>query len=147
MNDQNLIPNSERTPSERREIAIAGGKASGAARRMRKTFREALKNALSCEIPSTSPIYRQIKSQMRALGLEGEPTVQDIPVLGMIKKASKDAMAFAIIRDTVGEKPVETFEDLTPSSPIILGEISAEKVAVAKAAHEKRQLEYPKKED
>lgn len=32
MNEQNLIPNSERTPEERREIARKGGKASGVSR-------------------------------------------------------------------------------------------------------------------
>ena len=146
MNDQNLIPNSERSPSEIREMGEKGGKASGAARRMRKTLREALKNALSCHIPETSPHYKRVKAQMRALGIEGEPTVQDIPVLGMIIKSSKDANAFAIVRDTIGEKPVETFEDLTPSSPIILGMIPEDKVAAAKAEHEKRQLEGVKKE-
>ena len=39
-NEQNLIPNSERTPTERRENATKAGKASGAARRRKKTMRE-----------------------------------------------------------------------------------------------------------
>lgn len=39
-NPQNIIPNSERTPSERKAIATAGGVASGAARRERKAKRE-----------------------------------------------------------------------------------------------------------
>lgn len=39
-NEQNLIPSCDRTPSERREIAIKGGIASGEARRAKKTRRE-----------------------------------------------------------------------------------------------------------
>lgn len=38
-NEKNLIPNSERTPEERREIARKGGKASGVSR----SFRSAVK--------------------------------------------------------------------------------------------------------
>ena len=146
MNNENLIPTTQLTESERKELAIRGGKASGAARRLRKTLRESLKNALGCEIPKDSPIYQKTLSQMRALGINGEPTVQDIPVLGMIMKASKNPLAFAIVRDTIGEKPVEQFEDLTPESPIVLGVLPQDKVEKAKAEHEARQLEGLKKQ-
>lgn len=126
------------------EIATQGGLASGRSRRLRKTFREALKKALGCEIPKGSPIYSRLKTQMKALGIDGEPTVQDIPVLGMIQKAAKDSMAFAVIRDTIGEKPVETYEDITPQAPIILGVVPQEEVDAAKARHEARQIENGK---
>ena len=39
-NEQNLIPNSERSPSEVRENARKGGIKSGEARRAKRTFRE-----------------------------------------------------------------------------------------------------------
>lgn len=39
-NAENLIPNSERTPSERRANASKAGKASGKARRAKRTMRE-----------------------------------------------------------------------------------------------------------
>ena len=42
MNDENLIPFGQRTESEQREIAHAGGVASGEARRQRKTMRTRL---------------------------------------------------------------------------------------------------------
>ena len=146
MGEENLIPLNRRTKEEQREIATQGGKASGAARRLRRTLREALKNALGCEIPKASPHYKRVKAQMQALGIEGEPTVQDIPVLGMIVKSAKDPTAFAIVRDTIGEKPVEEYQDLTPHSPILLGMIPADKVAAAQAEHDKRQLENNKQE-
>lgn len=39
-NAENLIPNSDRTPSERRDNASKAGKASGKARRAKRTMRE-----------------------------------------------------------------------------------------------------------
>jgi len=42
-NEENLIPNSERTPSELREIAKKGGKASGVSRRQTKSLKQAAK--------------------------------------------------------------------------------------------------------
>ena len=46
MNPENIIPNSERTPTERQEIARAGGIASGEARRRNKRGRELLQMLL-----------------------------------------------------------------------------------------------------
>lgn len=45
-NEQNLIPNSERTPSERRENAKKAGKASGKARGRKANLRRAAKELL-----------------------------------------------------------------------------------------------------
>lgn len=39
-NPENIIPNSERTPEERKAIATAGGIASGVARREKRTMRK-----------------------------------------------------------------------------------------------------------
>lgn len=41
-NDQNLVPFGARTEKEQREIRVKGGKASGEARRKKKTVREAM---------------------------------------------------------------------------------------------------------
>lgn len=145
MNEGNLIPFSQRSKDEAREMGTRGGVASGKVRRFRKTLRESLKNALGCEIPKESPIYQRTLAQMKAFGIDGEPTVQDIPVLGMIMKAAKNPLAFAVVRDTIGEQPVQQFEDITPESPIVLGLVPADKVEKAKAEHEARQLESDKK--
>lgn len=45
MNDENLIPLNQRTKSEQREIARAGGVANGEARRRRKLLRESIMEA------------------------------------------------------------------------------------------------------
>lgn len=83
-NEQNLIPNSDRTPSQLREMARNGGLASGEARRKRKTLKEELLLMLS----------------------EGD--TQKSVTLALIAKAmAGDTKAFEIIRDTIGEKPVD----------------------------------------
>lgn len=83
-NEQNLKPFNELTENEQRAIASAGGKASGEARRKRKTLKEELLLMLS----------------------EGE--TQQSVTLALIEKAmSGDTKAFEVIRDTIGEKPVD----------------------------------------
>ncbi len=50
MNDENLIRNEERTPSERRELASKAGRASGAARRKKRDLKGVIKMLLDGEI-------------------------------------------------------------------------------------------------
>ena len=86
-NEQNLISNNERTPRERRENARKAGKASGEARRKRKTLREEL------------------------IALLETKQYQEKISLAMLEKASNgDTKAFEVIRDTIGEKPSDKLE-------------------------------------
>lgn len=55
--NNNLIPNSERTPSERRENATKAGIASGEARRKKKNLREFGKDFL---MQTTSPVFQSL---------------------------------------------------------------------------------------
>ncbi len=90
MNENNLIPTSERSKSEVREIGRKGGIASGKARRERKTLREEL-----------------------LLLLEKGDTQEKIS-LAMIKEAlDGNTKAFEVIRDTIGEKPIDKTADVT----------------------------------
>ena len=52
MNEKNLIPFSERSESEARELGAKGGRASGASRRRRKTMEQCAKFILS--LPANS---------------------------------------------------------------------------------------------
>ena len=116
-----------------------GGIASGRAKKARKTFRESLKILLSGQIEKGSKLYLDTKKQMKSLGISGEPTGQDLIDLGVFRKAMKgDTFAASFIRDTIGEKPVEAYEDVTPRNPIVLGVIPQEKVDEAKASKQKR---------
>lgn len=90
-NEQNLIPNSQRSPEELREMAKKGGIASGKVRRERKKFKEDLLLALEA--------------------MKDGKTVQELGVEAIIDKfIGGDMQAFTIIRDTIGEKPVDKLE-------------------------------------
>ena len=87
MNEENLIPQNKRTKKEQREIARKGGIASGKARRERKTLKEELLLLLS----------------------KGD-TQQKISIALLQKAMSGDTKAFEVIRDSIGEKPIEKIE-------------------------------------
>jgi len=141
----NLVPFSLRTKEEASQMGRKGGKASGRVRNARKTFREQLKSMLSCRIPKDSPLYGKMKKQMDALGIKGDPLVQDMPLLGMLMRSVKDHKAAEFVRDTAGEKPTEQFEDVTPVSPIVLELPSAERIEEIKRLREERNDAEEKK--
>ena len=60
MNDSNLVPNSARTPKERRENARKAGRASGKARKERSNLRAAFKELLAIKDKSPKDPKRQI---------------------------------------------------------------------------------------
>ena len=96
-----MIPFNELTESQQREIASKGGKASVEAKRKRKTLKEELLLMLS----------------------EGE--TQQSVTLALIEKAmSGDTKAFEVIRDTIGERPVDKvmIADVEPS---VIAEVEA----------------------
>jgi hypothetical protein len=98
-NEQNLKPVTSK--EEARERGRKGGLASGEARRKRKTLKEELLLMLS----------------------EGE--TQQSVTLALIEKAmSGDTKAFEVIRDTIGEKPVDKvmIADVEPS---VIAEVEA----------------------
>lgn len=102
-------------------------------------MREALRTLLSMPM-KRGDVEKEISSLEDFKGKNVE--VQTRILLSLIAKAANgDVKAAEFLRDTKGERPTETFEDLTPKSPMILGTISAELVAKAKADHEARQLE------
>lgn len=83
-NEQNLIPMNKRTPRERKEIARKGAIASNKAQAARKTLKE----------------------ELLAL-LEDGNTQKKISV-ALIQQAKKgNTKAYEIIRDSIGEKPID----------------------------------------
>lgn len=92
-NPQNLIPNEQRTPTERRENARKAGKASGEARRKRKAMREAFEELL----------------QRQYTDREGRETdgITALTTRVYQKALDGDMKAVQFIRDTVGEMPVQ----------------------------------------
>lgn len=74
MNENNLIPNNERSPNEVRENGRKGGIASGKARREKKTIQKILADLLDSEIKD-SPQFAKLASKM---GVESDKSVKDI---------------------------------------------------------------------
>ena len=100
-NEQNLIPNSQRTPSELREMATKGGKASGKARRNKKLLRDCIDYLLE-------------KEDKTVLDNEGKPMsgaeqlAYSLFIKALTEKdTGKAAKAFEVLRDTAGQKPAE----------------------------------------
>lgn len=64
-NKKNLIPNSQRTPEELREMTRKGGIASGKARRKKADLKKAMQTLLSMDVAS-----EKSKQQLEELGVE-----------------------------------------------------------------------------
>lgn len=97
-NEQNLIPNSERTPNELRQQTQKGGIASGEARRRKRDIRLALEALLEKDITDR---HGNTMSTAEAIAIK------------QIEKALKgDTRAFEVVRDSAGQKPTDKI-DLT----------------------------------
>lgn len=104
-NEQNLIKPSDLTPNERRENASKAGKASGEARRARKTLKEELLLLLS-----DGDLQNRLSLALIDEALNGN-------------KAGSVTKAFEVIRDTIGEKPVDKVENKNVDIVIDLGDL------------------------
>lgn len=140
----NLRPFSHMDREERVKIASLGGKASGVARRKRRTFAEEIKIALQSTIQPSHPKYAEIKRMLRSSGLlpDGEePTNQMLVVFGMMQTAQKKPEAAAFLRDTIGEKPADLVGNFDiPAAPIVIGIHDADYVGEEK----RKQIEERK---
>lgn len=81
-NEQNLIKNSERTPSERRENAKKAGVASGKARRKKANLKKAFETILQADVASPN-----VKKQLEDLGFD--TTNEMALAMVMMQKAMK----------------------------------------------------------
>lgn len=81
-NEQNLIKNSERTPSERRENAKKAGVASGKARRKKANLKKAFETILQAGVASPS-----VKKQLEDMGFD--TTNEMALAMVMMQKAMK----------------------------------------------------------
>jgi hypothetical protein len=107
MAGSNLVPQSERTKEEQREIARQGGIASGKARREKKQFRETLEMLLSMNTDEGEGISVDDITSFR--GIKGKNiSVQEAILIAQIQKAMKgDTRAAEYVRDSIGQKPTE----------------------------------------
>ena len=118
MNDKNLIPFSERTESEQREIRSKGGKQSAKNRREQKTYRDMAKTMLSATITDEN-----ILNELKAYGLS-ETDVKAYTLLGMIKASGNGSHnAFDRLMELIGEKEQNQNENVIAKLDKVLGDI------------------------
>ena len=99
-NEKNLIPFDERTESEQRDIRSAGGIASGAARRRKRSLKEAADIYLS--LPVTD---RRTWNKISRRGVDPEDIDNQMAmIIGLtIAATAGDAKAAKVIVDLLGE--------------------------------------------
>lgn len=97
-NEENLRP--VRTKEEARRRGRAGGKASGAARRQRKTLRENMNLLLGLDVTSSRDF-----NKLSAMGIPAEDIDNAMLLTAALfqKAKSGDVAAYREIRDLVGE--------------------------------------------
>ena len=100
-NEKNLVPFTERTESEQREIRASGGRASGASRRRKRSLREAADLYLSLPVAD-----KRAWNKLARDGVEPEDVDNQMAVIaGLTLKAAKgDAKAAKILFDLLGEQ-------------------------------------------
>lgn len=97
MNDENLIPITQRTEKEQREMRKKGGIKSGEVRKKKAEERKSLKLTLDTLLAGDRKVID---------GDNGNTRV-GICIAILQKALNGDISAFNTIRDTIGEKPVD----------------------------------------
>lgn len=113
-NEKNLKPFNSLTEKEQREITSKGGKASAKKRQQNKTFKEIINKFLDGQVSD-----ERLKQQMIEFGFaDKEVSNKSCAVFALWKEAIKgNTKAFELMRDTIGEKPIEQIQNINP--PVI----------------------------
>lgn len=113
-NEQNLIKNEDLTPEQRRRNASKAGKASAKKRQQNKTFKEIISRFLDGQVSD-----ERLKQQMIEFGFaDSEVSYKSCAVFALWKEVIKgNTKAFELLRDTIGEKPIEQIQNINP--PVI----------------------------
>lgn len=98
MNEQNLVPNSQRSPSEVRELGRQGGINSGIARREKKTMQQQMKRLLELAAKDES-------GRVRIDPETGEPVSNGLAILlqQMVAALKGDRLAAEFCLKVAGE--------------------------------------------
>lgn len=97
-NERNLVPFDERTENEQRKIASAGGKASGKARRRKKSMKQKMQLLLSL------PAADNDQAELSAIGVDPEDMDNEMVLVKalFLAAAEGDTKAFDRIQDVLG---------------------------------------------
>lgn len=109
-NEKNLIPNSERTPSELREITQKGGVASGAARRRKRSLKEAADLYLSLPVADRRKAARLARRYVDPDDIDNQMAM----IVGLHDAAAAgDARAASVLVKLLGEDASGTDGEVT----------------------------------
>jgi hypothetical protein len=101
-----LIPFSERSKDEAKEMGRIGGIASGAVRRKKAAMRDYVQFILGMK----RKVSEKTLAQLKEMGVtEDEVTGQTLALMKIMDKAiAGDIKAMEFLRDTAGEKPTDS---------------------------------------
>lgn len=120
-NENNLIPNEERTPSERRKNASKAGKASGKKRREQKTVRDILSTVLDGKIKDNE----QFAKLAAKMGVNDKKSVKDIYTIVCLLNSVKKGDLSDLERLTrlLGEDKQDENNDVITKLDSVIGEV------------------------
>lgn len=115
-NEQNLIPNSQRTPEELREITRKGGIASGKARRHKKTLAQ-----IGDMIGSLGVKSEKARAAMKQAGIEDEDMINDVAMMYRLnlKAQSGDTRAVELLSKLRGQFKEQIAAEVTEVKPLV----------------------------
>ena len=114
-NNKNLKPLNQRPQRERKEIARMGAEASNRAQANKRKLREA------ANILLTMPIDEKTSEELEQYISGDDCTYAMAIVVAQLKNALQgDTRAFIAIRDTIGEKPTETEQEVETDNNIVI---------------------------
>lgn len=112
-NEQNLIPFSERSEREARENGRKGGIASGAARRRKRSLRDAADLFLSLPVSDTQTYNKMIFAGIEPDDIDYQMAV----VVGItVKAAAGDAKAAKVLMEMIGGSDEDDKRDSKPEN-------------------------------
>lgn len=118
--NDNLIPMPERTKTEQTRIATMGGKASGEARRAKRTMREVAEMVATMELKDP-----RLLAKMREAGFEGKITNEEAAFFGLLRKSmTGDPAALKLLAEMRGQ--YSTRVEVEPVQPKPLIDLTAD---------------------
>lgn len=101
-NEKNLIPMDQRSKEEARELGRKGGQASGAARRRKRSLKEAADLFLSLPVTDRKTFNRMTKAGIDPSDVDYQMAM----LVGLTLAATEgDARAGRLIKDIIGDDP------------------------------------------
>ena len=115
-NEQNLIPNSQRTPEELREITRKGGIASGKARRQRKTLAQ-----IGDMIGGLNIKSEKNRAILRDAGITDEDMINDVGMMFRLnlKAQQGDTKAIELLSKLRGQFKEQIAAEVAEVKPLV----------------------------